>query len=187
MAKRKKKRPFFSSGKKSAKRSNPQGAILNSAIGVVGLLLVAFIFSFTQNVSQKGIPIEIEFPDMPEQPRLAVDVYEQQPIEDIKVEVLNGMGERGIANKLAVYLRRNNVDVLKADNADHHNYPNTIIIQRNENLKSLKKVADAFGINYKDSGRIHVEPDESTGVDVTIIIGKDIKTFTSISNFLNTP
>ncbi len=185
MAKRKKKRPFFSSGKKSNKRSNPQGAILNSAIGVVGLLLVAFIFSFTQNVSQKGIPIEVEFPDMPKQPILAVDVYEQNPIEDIKVEILNGMGEKGIANKLAIYLRRNNVDVLKADNADHHNYPNTIIIQRNENLKSLKKVADAFGINYKDSGRIHVEPNESTGVDVTIILGKDIKSFLSISDFLN--
>jgi len=184
VAKRKKKRPFFSSGKKSKKRSNPQGTILNSAIGVVGILLVAFIFSFTQNVSKKGIPIEVEFPKMPERPMLAVDVYQESPIEDIKVEILNGMGEKGIANKLAIYLRRHNLDVLKADNADHHNYPNTLIIQRNENLKSLKKVADAFGINYKDSGRIHIEPDESTGVDVTIILGKDIKTFSSITDFL---
>ncbi|MBT3300337.1 MAG: LytR C-terminal domain-containing protein [Candidatus Marinimicrobia bacterium] len=171
--------------KKTKKRSNPQGTILNSAIAIVGVLLIAFIFSFTKNVSQTRIPIEVVFSSTTEQPILAVDVYQESPIEDIKVEVLNGMGERGIANKVAIYLRRNQVDVLNADNADHHDYSNTMIIQRNENIESLKKIANAFGVDYKTSNIIHVKPDENVGVDVSIILGKDIRSFTPLAAFLN--
>ena len=29
---------------------------------------------------------------------------------------------------------------------DHHDYPQTVIIQRNENIQSLKKVSESFGI-----------------------------------------
>ena len=64
--------------------------LLNGAISIAGILLLGFIFSFSKNVSHGGIPIDVVFPDLGKEPRLAIDVYEQNPIKDIKVEVLNG-------------------------------------------------------------------------------------------------
>ena len=66
-------------------------------------------------------------------PRLAVDVFEKNPIQNIKVEVLNGCGIKGIAAKTADFLRLYQVDVVRSDNADRYDYPNTIIIARNAN------------------------------------------------------
>ena len=49
------------------------------------------------------------------------------------------------SSKLAFYskfLRTKNIDVINSDNADNHDYKNTLIIQRNENIKSLKKIVE---------------------------------------------
>ena len=73
--------------------------------------------------------------------------------------------------------------MVRSDNADHHNYPNTVIISRNENVESLKAVSKSFGITMNDEKRILIVPDESLGVDVTVIIGKDIRDFTDLASF----
>ena len=90
---------------------------LNAAIGIVGVLLLGFIYSFSRNVTHTGVPIEVTFPKIENQPRLAVEVYEENPIQDIKVEVLNGCGIKGIAARTADFLRSNQVDVVRSDNA----------------------------------------------------------------------
>ena len=147
---------------------------LNAAIGIIGTILLGFIFSFSSNINHNGVPIDVTFPEIENQPMLAIEVYEKNPIQDIKVEVLNGCGIKGIAAKTADYLRSNQVDVIRSDNADNHNYPNTIIISRNENLESLKAVTESFGLSLKDEKHVFIVPDESLGVDITVILGKDI-------------
>jgi hypothetical protein len=72
-----------------------------------------------------------------------------------------------------------------SDNADHHNYEKTLIIQRNEKVKSLKKIVEAFGIYIKDSTRVQILPDESLGVDVTVILGQDYTSFAELSNYIS--
>ena len=111
---------------------------LNGAISIVGVLLLGFILSFSRNASHSGVPVEVTFPEVVNQPRLAVEVFEKNPIQDIKVEVLNGCGVQGLAGKTTEFLRLKQVDVVRSDDADHHNYPKTVIIQRNENIESLK-------------------------------------------------
>lgn len=98
--------------------------ILNGAISIAGILLLGFIFSFYKNVSHKGIPVDVVFPEIEEKPRLAIEVYEQNPIKDIKVEVLNGCGIKGIAAKASDFLRQQQVDVVRSDNADKYDYLN---------------------------------------------------------------
>ena len=159
---------------------------LNAAIGIVGVLLLGYIYSFSQNIAHTGIPIEVTFPKI-EPTRLAKEVYQKNPIQNIKVEVLNGCGLKGVAARTADFLRSNHVDVVRSDNADHHDYPNTVIISRNENVESLKAVSKSFGVTMDD--KIHIitdDPDESLGVDVTVILGKDITNFTAISDFIST-
>ena len=166
------------------KKSQSQSMTLNAAIGIVGVLLLGFIYSFSRNVTHTGIPIEVTFPKIDPRP-LAVDVYQKNPIQNIKVEVLNGCGLKGIAARTADFLRANHVDVVRSDNADHHDYPNTVIISRNENVESLKAVSRSFGIAMDDKTHIMTVPDESLGVDVTVILGKDITNFTAISDFIS--
>jgi hypothetical protein len=166
-------------------KSHSQSLTLNAAIGIVGVLLLGFIYSFSRNVSQTGVPIEVTFPKVIAQP-LAVDVYMSNPIQDIKVEVLNGCGIKGIAARTADFLRANHVDVVRSDNADNHAYPNTIIIGRNENMESLKVVAKSFGFALDDKTHILIDPDESLGVDVTVILGKDIYSIPELSSLIPT-
>ncbi len=171
-------------GSRRKKKSPSQSLTLNAAIGIVGVLLLGFIYSFSRNVTHTGVPIKVEFPNQFEQPRLAVEVYEENPIQDIKVEVLNGCGIKGIAARTADFLRTNQVDVVRSDNADHHDYLTTVIISRNENVESLLAVSNSFGISMTDKNHIKIIPDESLDVDVTVILGKDIHEISSLSGLV---
>ena len=147
---------------------------------------MGFIFSFSKNASHKGIPVDVVFPETEKEPRLAIEVYEQNPIKDIKVEVLNGCGIKGIAAKASDFLRQQQVDVVRSDNADKYDYLNTTVIGRNENFESLKIVAESLGLSVDNKTNIKHEPDESLGVDVTVILGKDIVDFKELFNFIST-
>ena len=173
--------------KKNQKKLNllTKEVLLNGAISIAGIVLLGFIFSFSRNVSHGGIPIDVVFADLEKEPRLAIDVYEQNPIKDIKVEVLNGCGVAALASKTTEFLQSKNIDVIKSDNADHHNYRNTLIIQRNEKYNSLKKIVETFGIYLTDSTRIKILPDESLDVDVTVILGSDYTTFEELNTYIS--
>ena len=169
---------------KKNKVKNSENHLLNISIGIAGVLLLGFIYSFSRNVAQDGVPIKVTFPKTENQP-LALDIFQESPIQDIKIEVLNGCGIKGLAAKTTNFFRSKKIDVVRSDNADRYNYPKTIIIGRNENIKSLKAVAESFQISPNDTNHIKIDPDESLGVDVTVILGKDIKSFNEISNFFN--
>ena len=59
-------------------------------------------------------------------------------------------------------------------------YQQTLIIQRNEKIESLIKIADSFDIDYTDSTHIQVTPDESLCLDVTVILGADYRKFAEL-------
>ncbi|MAO87050.1 MAG: hypothetical protein CMF86_02955 [Candidatus Marinimicrobia bacterium] len=158
--------------------------LVNSAIAILSLLLLAFIFSFSNRQIQTGVPIEITFPSFPDTPKLAIEIYEEKPILDIEVEILNGCGVPGLAEKVSNYLRSQQMDVVRSDNADHYNYDQTILILRNENFEGLKKVSQSFGINEQDELRIKHIPDEKLSVDITVIIGSDFATIKPLVDYL---
>jgi len=172
--------------KQNKKKLQKQNMILNGAIGIVGVFLMGFFVSFSKNLSHDGVPVEVTFPEIKNQPKLAVDVYKKNPIQNIKIEVLNGCGEKGLAAVASKFFRMNKIDVVRADNAEHHDYLNTIIIQRNENIKSLDMVTKSFGISNTDKERIKIIPDETLGVDVTVILGKDYQLFPEFNDFIST-
>lgn len=158
--------------------------LINSSIVILSILIIGFIISFSQKYPTGNIPIEITFPEtVNETPRTAEDIYNQNPIlESIEVEILNGCGERGIANIFADYLRSNQIDVVRAENADHFNYNSTLVIQRTENLEGLKRVTDALGFNINDRSRVLIQPGSNPDVDITLIVGKDFKVTGVFSN-----
>jgi hypothetical protein len=170
--------------RKKIKVKSSENFLLNISIGMAGVLFLGFIYSFSRNATQQGIPIKVIFPKSEDQP-LALDIYQGSPIQDIKIEVLNGCGIKGLAAKTTDFFRSRQIDVIRSDNADRYNYSKTIIISRNENIRSLKAVAKSFQISPNDTSHIKIDPDESLGVDVTVILGKDIESFDTILNFFN--
>ena len=97
-------------------------------------------------------------------------MYEQKPVMDIEVEILNGCGVSGLASKVSDLLRDNNVDVVRSENADNFNYTQTMLILRNENLEDLNYVAKSLGLNPAEDPRVIHQPDESLSVDLTLIL-----------------
>ena len=99
------------------------------------------------------------------------------------MEVLNGCGIKGVAGKTAKFLRlQHQLNVVRSDNADNHNYAKTIIINRREKVEAMKLICKSFGVPIES---IKHEPDESLDVDATIIIGKDINTFSEVFAYIS--
>ena len=169
------------------KNSHPYKNLpLDIAIGLAGILVLGFIYSLSQNNIHTGVPIEVSFPEIDEPKMLAKELYSKDPIRDIKVEILNGCGIKGVAGKTSEYLRsKYRIDVIRSDNADRYDYSKTIIIGRNEDLDKILSVSEAFGTSIKNPDHIRHVPDESLGVDVTIILGRDINSFQTISQYIS--
>ena len=65
--KRRKSSKLFSTPRKKTRGNKvKQMGLINAGIAVLSLLLVAFIFSFSGNQIQMGVPIEVKFPSMPD-------------------------------------------------------------------------------------------------------------------------
>ena len=159
--------------------------IVNAGIGVMSVLLFAFIFSFSNRQTQTGVPIKaVTFPTSDEAPKLATEIYEANPVLDIEVEILNGCGEPGVAAKFSEFLRDKRVDVVRSENADNFDYENTVLIQRNEKTSGLKYVADALNFDIKNSKQVKTSIDPNSDVDITLVIGKDFNSITTVKSFL---
>jgi len=46
-------------------------------------------------------------------------------------------------------------------------------------------ISESFGVSISDKDIISHVPDESLDVDVTIIIGKDIETYSKVFNYIS--
>ncbi len=90
----------------------------------------------------------------------------------IQVEVLNGCGENGLAEKITNYLRGHNVDVVSRGNYEHFNVPKTTVLDRVGKTERSDRLASLLGLskNY-----VQVERDPNLQLDATIVIGKDYK------------
>jgi regulatory protein YycI of two-component signal transduction system YycFG len=90
--------------------------------------------------------------------------------EKIQVEVLNGCGVSGIADKLTDYLREKSFDVVNIGNYRSFEIDNSILIDRTGNLLNVKIIADSIGLN---NSNIIQQINKDYLLDVTIILGKD--------------
>ena len=157
--------------------------LINSGIAVMSLLLVAFIFSFSDRQTQTGVPIQVKFPTMPDTPKLATELYAADPVLDIQIEILNGCGTPGIAAKFSQFLREKRVDVVRSEYADHFEYEKTILIQRTENVNGMQHVAEALKFDIKNPDQVITSVDPNLDVDLTLIIGKDYNSISAIKSY----
>lgn len=95
----------------------------------------------------------------------------KKPAADIvQLEVLNGCGVLGVADKFTEYLRKKNFDVVQVGNYISFDIDKTLIIDRTGNVANAEKVAGFLGI---DESRIIQQINNDYFLDVTLVIGKD--------------
>lgn len=167
------------------KKSTPQTKfVYNILIVVLAIVVVGFIYSFAQKSWTTGVAIQNPQLNNVQKTQLAIDLYEANPILDIKVEVLNGCGEKGLAAKISDFLRTEHIDVVRSENADNFDYERTILIQRSDNLFNLKTTAKALNFDINDEARVIIRPSSTADVDLTLILGKDYRSVKPIRIYL---
>lgn len=86
----------------------------------------------------------------------------------IKVEVLNGAGEAGLARTFADRLRDRGFDVVATTNADHFEHQVTHVLDRSGRLGIATQVATGLGT---DSVAVALDPD--LFLDASVVVGHD--------------
>lgn len=100
---------------------------------------------------------------------------EERRATGIKVEVLNGCKEPGIARKFARILRSKGFDVVNGDgaNAENFGFLETIVVDRSGDMEKAWKVAKLLGTKNCIQ---QVIADPYRVEEVTVVIGKDFRT-----------
>ena len=88
----------------------------------------------------------------------------------VQVEVLNGCGVSGVADRITDYLRKNNFDVVQTGNYTSYNMDKSLVIDRTGNEANAEKVAAALGIAKKN---IVQQINTDYLLDCSIVVGKD--------------
>jgi hypothetical protein len=86
----------------------------------------------------------------------------------IRVQVLNGSGESGIALRAASYLRDGGFQVVEVRNADRSDYFETLVVARRADLTPARQVA-----SYLGSPPVIRQAWDSDLADVTLVLGSD--------------
>ncbi len=102
-----------------------------------------------------------------------------KPLAKIQVEVLNGCGIGGVADRFTDYLRNNNFDVVQMGNYISYDIEKTIVIDRTGNMAKAYKVAAALGVDRKN---VIQQINKNYFLDVSIIIGKDFNNLKPYQN-----
>jgi hypothetical protein len=146
--------PIINTQEKKAKRS-PAGIVLNIFIILLAGIILFMSYSIYLKFSSNTInPAE-------DQMRAA---------EIVQLEVLNGCGTPGIAERFTDYLRSKNFDVVSRGNYRSFDIDNSFVIDRTGNIANAEKVADILGIDRK---YIVQQTNNEYFLDVSLVVGRD--------------
>lgn len=118
----------------------------------------------TSMIIGKNLKPNIEFPEKEE------TVVDTSVPHKGSIQVLNGCGTEGAANRLADYLRLKRFDVKDIGNATAWNYPHTMIISRTKDMSLAKELEKLL----KTDKLVLVRTDEQL-YDVTVVVGPDFE------------
>lgn len=142
-------------------KKDPNSFVLNSVIGFLTLLLAILLV---------GLGTRIIYPRIQNE---RADDSTELIGSIIQIEVLNGCGVPGLANRLTSVLRKNGFDVVETGNFDNFDIEETLVISRTFKTENARRVAEALGVNEKN---LIIEASEDFYLDATVVIGSDYQT-----------
>jgi hypothetical protein len=141
------------------RKLHPKNLGLNIVIVVLGGIIVFFAYSFIHSTFFRG--------------PAGITSGKEGSIAHgkvIQLNILNGCGVQGTAQKFTDYLRKHGFDVVQAGNNGSFDVEYTHVLDRTGDREVAKKVADALGI---DTTKIQVVINHEYFLNVSVVIGKD--------------
>lgn len=86
----------------------------------------------------------------------------------VRVQVMNGSGEPGVATRVAQFLREGGFQVVDVRNADRSDYFSSMVVARRADLSLAREVA-----HYLGGPPLIQQAWDSELADVTVLIGSD--------------
>lgn len=149
---------------KENQRSN--AVIKNKVIFTLNLVLATIIVFLIYSIF---VEISLTFLDKP----IPVEKLDKIPT----VEVLNGCGYPGVADKFTDILRSKSFDVVKIGNFSSFDVDTSFVIDRVGNKKYALAVAESLQIPAKN---VIQHYNKNYFLDVTFIIGKDFNNYLKV-------
>lgn len=146
----------------SAKREKsltPKNLVLNIIIAVLVLVVVFLAWSF---ISTSVVDTPVEWTTRQGGRTTSGEI--------IQLDVLNGCGASGVAQKFTDFLRKRNFDVVQSANYQTFDVEQSLVIDRTGDMESARKVAHALGIDEKNIVQ-QINPDYY--LHVSVVIGRD--------------
>ncbi|KAF0151736.1 MAG: hypothetical protein FD143_1688 [Ignavibacteria bacterium] len=151
----------YKPAKPKQKPANLKSPTVNILINVSIFLLTAAIifmaYSLFLKLSYKGEE-EFALPDT------------KGAEEIIQIDVRNGCGVSGVADRYTDYLRSKGFDVADIGNYISSDVDETLIIDRIGNMANAYKVASALGVRNEN---VIQQLNKDYFIDVSVVIGKD--------------
>lgn len=146
----------------AVKGSNTKARMLEMLILVSFVVTLVYVASFTVRATQGA--------------------HRERPVAEIglRVQTLNGCGEKGLAHKIAEKLSERvvaplAVEVVDAGNFSIFDIEKSFIISRTPNLADAQLLATQLGLSAEEVIYVPLE-DNYKSIQATLVIGKDFNT-----------
>jgi len=150
----------------NGKKKSSNSAGLKSS--TYNLLLNISIFLLASVIIYMGYSIFIKLSN--DRNKFEDQASDQIASDIIQVEVLNGCGVSGVADRFTDFLRTNNLDVVKSGNYISDDVSESLVIDRSGNMANAFKTAKTLGIK---SENVIQQLNKDYFLDVSIVIGRD--------------
>ena len=132
----------------------------------------AFLKNFTTTYNDYSVPkVEKE----------RIKLFENENSKMLRVAVLNGSKENGLAKRVAAFLDSNyGLIITRIENADNSIYEKTKVVIINQNNNNVTNVLTLLGMGLHHSN-VEFNTETDFDEDMQIIIGKDYKDFINLN------
>jgi hypothetical protein len=137
---------------------------VNAAIVILAVLTVYLLYNFVK----RQITPQAEI--IKTQVDTANHLTKQPSGSTLQIDVQNGSGVAGIADKFTEFLRSKGFDVVEMGNFSSSDVKTSMVIDRAGNMRNAKRVALSVGINEKF---VIQQMNKNYFLDATVVIGKD--------------
>ena len=143
------------------------------------LIIFSFLYFFFQNYN-----FEYKNINKSKQLSLLMNENKSEKIMGRKVQVmiLNGCGDKGVAQLYTNFLRNNGYDVIDYDNAKHFDFKNTKIKIHNKKHENFE--TEIINLLSLKPNKIEYNYSKNIFYDMTLIIGDDFKELSSYNQVL---
>lgn len=139
---------------------------LNFLIIIVALVTIYLFYNFIKHTtSSSSETLKKESVDT-----TGRNITRQPGSKTLQIDVQNGCGITGIADKFTDYLRANGFDVVEMGNYNNSDVQQTMVIDRAGNIKNAKLLAGSLGVSEK---QVIQQMNKNYFLDATVVIGKD--------------